>query len=167
MIARISALSRRARVLFAATLAVLVVAGVLAVRAGSAADSGGIDVAAAPRADAPECARIAKDYPDRLEDMDRDDTDIAGVASWGDGKLVLRCGMEKPPPSTDSCATVDGVDWLWRERESGEGSKVLLTFGRTPGVEATLSDRLPAVDAVIVELSRLVKPIEQRKKCLS
>ena len=167
MIARISALSRRARVLLAATLAVLIVAGALAVRAVTASDSQGVDVAAAPWANAPECARIAKDYPDRLEGMDRDSTDVAGVASWGEGKLILRCGMKRPLPSADSCATVDGVDWLWREREGGEGHKVLLTFGRTPGVEATLSDKLPALDAVLVELSRLVKPIEQKKKCLS
>ncbi|MCK1796630.1 DUF3515 domain-containing protein [Streptomyces sp. XM4193] len=167
MIARTSKLSRRTRVLVATALAALVVVGVLTVRAMTADGGSGVEVEPAPLADDPACVRIEKGYPDRLDGMERDDTDAAGAASWGDGSVVLRCGMKRPVPSADSCATVDGVDWLWRERESGEGRKVLLTFGREPGVQASVADEVPALDSVLIELSKLVKPVEQTEKCLS
>ncbi|MBU7598317.1 DUF3515 domain-containing protein [Streptomyces sp. P38-E01] len=164
--ARISKLSRRTRVLVAVALAALVVAGALTVRAVTADGGSGVDVEPAPLADDPACARIEKGYPDRLDGMERDATDAAGAASWGDGSVVLRCGMKRPIPSADSCATVDGVDWLWRERESGDGRKVLLTFGREPGVQATIADEVPALDSVLIEIGKLVEPIEQQRECL-
>lgn len=167
MIARIARASSRTRLLLAAGLAALVIGGALVVYALTSSGSAGPDVEAAPKADAEECARLAGHYPEQLAGLERDSTDIEGVAAWGDGEVVVRCGMEPPRPSADSCATIDGVDWLWRENESGDGRKVLLTYGRVPGVEARISDQVEALDGVLVELSELVKPIEQRKKCLS
>ncbi|KUN91284.1 hypothetical protein AQJ84_36985 [Streptomyces resistomycificus] len=122
---------------------------------------------AAPRGDAPECARVAKDSPDGVGGQRRDDVTLPGVAVWGDGSVVLRCGLRPPAPTVDHCLTVDDVDWVWREARSRDGEKVLITYGRNPAVELTVSDRVTAIDDVLVELSHAVRPIRQKNECVS
>lgn len=141
----------------------LVVAGVaaLVVHEVNAPDYG---VRAAPRADAPACGRL--DYPDRLGGQRRKDVSTAGVGVWGDGAVVLRCGLTPPAPTVDACVDIDDVDWVWRDAGSRGGSKVLVTYGRDPAVEVEISSRVDAVDAVLVEMGRLVKPIAQKSKSL-
>ena len=119
-------------------------------------------VRAAPHADAPACGRL--DRPERLGGQRREDVSTPGVGVWGDGAVVLRCGLTPPEPTVDACIDVDDVDWVWRE--TGSESKVLVTYGRDPAVEVEIADRVDAVDAVLVELSRMVKPITQKAKCI-
>lgn len=122
---------------------------------------------AAPRGDAPECARVAKDSPDGVGGQRRADVTLPGVAVWGDGTVVLRCGLRPPAATVDPCLTIDEVDWVWREARSRAGEKVLITYGRDPAVELTVSDRVGAIDEVLVELSHAVEPIRQKNKCVS
>ncbi|MFI9029211.1 hypothetical protein [Streptomyces sp. NPDC053560] len=75
--------------------------------------------------------------------------------------------MRPPAPTVDPCATVNGVDWVFRERRSRNGAKVIVTYGRRPAVEAVVSGRVTAVDAVLVDLSRVVEPIEKYTRCLN
>lgn len=119
-------------------------------------------VRAAPHADAPACGRL--DYPDRVGGRRRDEVSTAGVGVWGDGAVVLRCGLTPPEPTVDACIDVDGVDWVWRETDGGD--KVLVTYGREPAVEVRISSDAGAVDAALVELSRAVRPIAQKGKCI-
>ncbi|MER7107937.1 DUF3515 family protein [Streptomyces sp. NPDC000229] len=121
---------------------------------------------AAPRAHASECATIAKGYPEQMAGRERTRTDVPGAAVWGDGAVIVRCGLEPPAPTIDPCANIDGVDWVWREGHSDGGRKLIITYGRDPAVEATFSDGV-SPDAVLVGLSRVVGPIRQDEKCLA
>ncbi|MDX3224693.1 DUF3515 domain-containing protein [Streptomyces sp. ME19-01-6] len=157
-------LSRKGRIAVGVAAAGLVVAGVVVVRVVSSPAFG---VEAAPRGDAPECGRIAKEFPSRLDGRERADGGAAGVAVWGDRAVVLRCGMSPPLPTADPCVEVNGVDWVVEEAKSRDGEKVVITYGRDPAVEVSISDRVAGIDGVLVELSKVVKPIRQQRECLS
>lgn len=129
-------------------------------------DSPAFGVQPAPEADAPACARIAKDYPSGLSGQRRATVSLPGVAVWGDGAVTLRCGLHPPEATVEACINVDDVDWVWRDATSRGGSKVLVTYGRDPAVEVRISDRVGAIDEVLVGLSRAVKPIVQKSKCI-
>ncbi|MGH4036027.1 DUF3515 family protein [Actinomycetota bacterium Odt1-20B] len=155
--------TRRARVAICAAAVILGTASVVAYQY---VTSPTFDLEAAPRAHSAACDRLTDAYPDRLADADRDSTDVAGAAVWGDGAVIVRCGLHTPPPTADPCTQVDGVDWVWRANEDQGDSKLLLTYGRSPAVEVRVDTRHAAPDAVLVDLSRLVKPIHQARKCI-
>jgi hypothetical protein len=146
----------------------LAVAGLLAgaVLVVREVESAGVAVTAAPRGGDPQCARITDGSPSRLAGQERSDLDVAGVAAWGDGAVVLRCGLRPPPPTIDRCLNVDGVDWILREADVRDDRKVLVTYGRDPAVELTITDRAARTDTALVELSRAVRPIRQVAKCV-
>ncbi|REK86417.1 DUF3515 domain-containing protein [Streptomyces inhibens] len=156
-------LSRRSRVAVGVAAAGIVVAGAMVIREVNSPTFG---VEPAAKGGAPECTRIAKDYPDRLNGQERDHTDLPGVAAWGGGAVVLRCGLTPPRPTTDACVNVDDVDWVLREAKSQDGRKLLITYGRHPAVEATISGQGSGIDVLLVELSKTVKPIRQHEHCL-
>lgn len=131
------------------------------------ADSPGEGVTAAPHAGDAACEQLADRYPDRLGGQDLAFTDRPGVAVWGENAIVLRCGVELPVPTLDPCATVDGVDWVFREDRSKDGGKVVVTYGRDPAVEVVVSDDVAAVDDVLVDLSALVEPVKTYAKCIN
>lgn len=154
-------LGRRGRVVAGVVAAGLVVGAVLVVRELNAPAFG---VRPADRADDPACARIAAAYPSGLGGEHRASVSTPGVAVWGDGAVILRCGLEPPEPTVDACVDVDDVDWVWRERTGAD--RVLVTYGRDPAVEIRISGRVTAVDDVLVELSRAVRPITQTATCV-
>lgn len=150
--------SRRGGIAVGAGLGAAVVAGVLVAQEVS---SPALAMRPAARAADPDCARIAGRYPARIVGESRDPVSVSGVASWGDGGVVLRCGLEPPSATDDPCVEVDGVDWVFREdRSAGSGYRVLITYGRDPAVQAFVDDRITAVDGVLVDLSDVVRPIE-------
>ncbi|MFI1564995.1 DUF3515 family protein [Streptomyces sp. NPDC020490] len=112
----------RAVALAGAGLAVGTVLTVLAVSAGHPSGPG-----VPARGDAPECARIAGDYPAVLDGRRLSGTGRPGVAVWGDGAVTLRCGLRPPAATVDPCVDVDGVDWVWDQSASRDGRKVLVT----------------------------------------
>ncbi|MFD9000009.1 DUF3515 domain-containing protein [Streptomyces sp. NPDC059582] len=155
--------SRRVRAAVCLGAAGLIAGSVLVVRE---VDSAGPVVTAAEWGDDPRCAAIARGYPSSLGGQRRSDPGAAGVTTWGDGAVVLRCGLRPPGPTVDKCVNVDGVDWILLDAEFGDGRKVLVTYGRDPAVELTLTDRAAGTDTALVELSRAVEPIPQGAKCL-
>ncbi|MER6028580.1 DUF3515 family protein [Streptomyces sp. NPDC001851] len=120
-----------------------------------------------PLAKDPACARIAAHYPDRLDGDRRDPFTYEGLAAWGHGKVRLRCGLVPPAPAKDPCVAVNGVDWVLREAAAGDGRDLLVTYGRRPAVEVTLSASVRRTDTVLMELSRLVAPVHQSDHCLA
>ncbi|MFD8819805.1 DUF3515 family protein [Streptomyces sp. NPDC059627] len=129
-------------------------------------DSPVFGLAQGPFAKDPGCGRLADRYPDRIGGATRDRVSFAGLAVWGHGTVELRCGVNPPGPTTDACVSVDGVDWVWRETV-GDGRKKLVTYGRSPAVEVSVSDSVAGLDAVLVDLSHLVAPIREGAKCLA
>ncbi|MEW2068821.1 DUF3515 family protein [Streptomyces sp. NPDC007346] len=154
----------RARRAVVAVAASALTAGVLV---SCGADYPGDGVTSPPHAGNAACKQIADRYPDRLGGQELTFTDRPGVAVWGDNTIVLRCGVELPVPTIDPCATVDGVDWVFREDRSKDGGKVVATYGRDPAVEAVVSDDVAAVDDVLVDLSALVKPVKTYTQCIN
>ncbi|MFE2290748.1 DUF3515 family protein [Streptomyces sp. NPDC059452] len=152
-----------------ARTAVVLVAGALTagVLVSCGTDSPGDGVTSAPHAGNAACEKIADRYPDRLGGQELTFSDRPGVAVWGSNAIVLRCGVELPAPTTDPCANVDGVNWVFREDSSEDGAKTVVTYGRDPAVEAVISDEVVAVDDVLVELSTLVKPVKTYTQCLN
>ncbi|MFF7469215.1 DUF3515 family protein [Streptomyces sp. NPDC008092] len=129
-------------------------------------DSPVFGLAQGPFAEDPGCGRLADRYPDRLGGATRDRVTFAGLAVWGHGTVELRCGVNPPGPTTDACVSVDGVDWVWREA-AGNGRKMLVTYGRSPAVEVSVAGSVAGLDAVLVDLSRLVAPIREGAGCLA
>lgn len=62
------------------------------------AESAGVAVTAAPRADDPECARIAYGHPSRPGGPERGGPGVAGSAARGDGAVALRHDPRPPAP---------------------------------------------------------------------
>ncbi|MBD9701743.1 DUF3515 family protein [Streptomyces sp. ID01-12c] len=149
--------SRRAGIAIGTALGAVAVAVPLVAREVS---SPALELRPAARAADPACARIADRYPDRVAGESRDPVSVTGVTSWGNGGVVLRCGLEPPDETVDPCVEVDGVDWVFREdRSTGSGYRVLITYGRDPAVQAFVDDRITAIDGVLVDLSDVVRPI--------
>ncbi|MEV7384795.1 DUF3515 family protein [Streptomyces sp. NPDC091215] len=128
-------------------------------------DSPVFGLAQGPLAGDPACARLADRYPDRLDGAARDRVTFEGLAVWGHGEVELRCGVARPGPTTDACVSVDGVDWVWRESAT-DGREKLVTYGRSPAVEVSVTDSATRLDALLVDLSNLVAPIRKGAKCL-
>jgi hypothetical protein len=90
------------------------------------------EVALAPLADAPVCSSIA--WPQTVSGLSAVPTapQHPSVAAWGDPPIIARCGLPAPPPTTESCVVVDGVDWVVRQLTDGTGA---VTYGREPAIE--------------------------------
>ncbi|MFH8347797.1 DUF3515 family protein [Streptomyces sp. NPDC018045] len=124
------------------------------------------EIESAPNAGHPLCGDIARHYPPELLGKNRTEAEGAGVAVWGDSAVVLRCGMAPPPPTTDPCLNVNGVDWVLRAGASSESEKVLVTYGREPAVEVTVTDAQASAGDGLVDLGDAVRRIPQEHKCL-
>ncbi|MEU9382811.1 DUF3515 family protein [Streptomyces sp. NPDC048279] len=121
-------------------------------------------LAQGPLAKDPACARIAGRYPARLGEAARDPVTFEGLAVWGQGAVELRCGVTPPGPTTDACVSVDGVDWVWRERAGDR--EYLVTYGRSPAVEVSVATSVTRLDGVLLDLSHLVAPLAPNAECL-
>ncbi|MCC3293023.1 DUF3515 domain-containing protein [Arthrobacter sp. zg-Y411] len=123
------------------------------------------DVDSAPDAANPECAAVMVALPGEMAGYELRDTDSQATAAWGNpSKAILRCGVAVPGPTTDQCATVNGVDWLLRE---GEETWTATTYGRDPAVEVIFNPNEVASSTVLVQLQNAVSNIEPTRECLS
>ncbi|MFI0774782.1 DUF3515 family protein [Streptomyces sp. NPDC021212] len=121
-----------------------------------------------PYADNPKCADVISRAPETVLSKHRDDVTGEGVASWGDGSVVLRCGVTPLRPTTDLCVDVNGVNWVLDEkRAQKDGVQVLTTYGRTPAVEVTVEGDGPKAGSALVDVNRAVRGIPQKSKCLA
>ncbi|ANP50524.1 hypothetical protein J2Z21_004255 [Streptomyces griseochromogenes] len=122
---------------------------------------------AAERASGPACTGLAGRWPGRLDGHRRERVDVTGAEAWGAGAVTARCGVTSPGPSADPCVSVNGVDWLLEQARSRQaGRKVLVSYGRSPAVEVTVSPGVRAVDTVLLDLSKAVAPMAQRSHCV-
>ena len=123
------------------------------------------DVEAAPDAANPACAEVMVALPEDLAGAQQRETTAQATSAWGNpSQIILRCGVPVPGPTTDTCATVNGIDWVLRE----EGSLwTATTYGREPAVEVLFDTEQVASSTVLVELENAVSRIEQTRECLS
>lgn len=129
-------------------VAAVATAAVLLAAAGCSAfgDDAGPSVAV-PRPTAEEaavCRALDKELPATVAGLDRSDPepDSELTAGWGDGAIVLRCGVPRPDRMSDPQAKgveADGVNWLLEPRE-GTGPRFTSTY-RQAYVEVSLDER--------------------------
>ncbi|MFF8591152.1 DUF3515 domain-containing protein [Streptomyces sp. NPDC015220] len=144
-------------------------AGVIGVCAAALAACGtasrDYNVSAAPGGDSAACSGLVGKAPKKLGGHDRNDSDQKGTAVWGDGDVVLRCGNISNVPESAPCTSVKGVDWVVNEKQTHDGVKTVLSYGRSPAAEVTVSERVKDKDAVIGEVSGIVSELAKRKTC--
>ncbi len=97
--------------------------------------------------------------PGTVGGLARRATTSQATDAWGgDYPIVVRCGVDLPPPSTDPCVTIDtaGYSADWVVRDDGE-NWVATTYGRNPAVEAIVP-KIRADAAVEDVLSSFTPP---------
>ncbi|MFF8553471.1 DUF3515 domain-containing protein [Streptomyces sp. NPDC015501] len=88
------------------------------------------------------CEALDEALPRTVLEQERSDPspDSELTAGWGDGAIVLRCGVPRPAKMDDPQAQgveADGVQWMLEEPE-GSGPRFTTTY-RKAYVEVTLS----------------------------
>lgn len=130
-----------------------------------------VTVPVAPEAQLPDCARIVLALPDELAGMDRRQTSSQATRAWGaDNPITLRCGVEPPSPTTETCTTADdlqgnSVDWVSIE---GERGWTFTTYGRHPAVEvfvpAAIADERST--SFLLDLGPAMQRVEATRHCI-
>ena len=96
-----------------------------------------IDLDPSPSANEPLCAEVTSQLPGTVSGEPRRWTDAQATGAWGEpAKILLTCGVEPPGPTTLSCQTVAGVDWIIDDSDAPRFR--VTTYGRTPAVEIYL-----------------------------
>lgn len=123
-----------------------------------------VNVEAAGDAANARCADVMIALPPTVAENEQRATNSQATSAWGDpSKVVLRCGVDVPGPTTDPCVTVNDVDWVLRE---GDPAWTATTYGRDPAVEVLFDPEEVASSTVLVELGDAVSRIEQTRACV-
>ncbi|MFD3945576.1 DUF3515 domain-containing protein [Streptomyces sp. NPDC058579] len=124
-----------------------------------------VAVPSPPAGEAALCQALAKELPDTVAGLDRSDPepDSDLTAGWGDGAIVLRCGVPRPEKMSDPQSqglSVGGVRWMLERRE-GDGPRFTSVYRETY-VEVSLAERY-AHDAG--PLTDLAAPVQKAVPC--
>ncbi|MHA7145552.1 DUF3515 domain-containing protein [Arthrobacter sp. TmT3-37] len=123
-----------------------------------------VDVDPAQDAANARCAEVMIALPPTVAENEQRDTNSQATSAWGNpSKVVLRCGVDVPGPTTDPCVTVNDVDWVVRE---GDPAWTATTYGRDPAVEVLFDPDDVASSTVLVELGDAVARVEQTRACV-
>ncbi|MFF4169256.1 DUF3515 domain-containing protein [Streptomyces sp. NPDC001744] len=103
-----------------------------------------VAVPSPPPEEAALCQALAKELPDTVAGLERSDPEPGSelTAGWGDGAIVLRCGVPRPEKMSDPKAqgvSANGVRWML-ERPEGSGPRFTSVYRRTY-VEVSLDRR--------------------------
>ncbi|MBG6181402.1 DUF3515 family protein [Arthrobacter sp. CAN_A1] len=124
-----------------------------------------VGVEAAADAANPECASVMVSLPEVVAENELRETNSQATAAWGDpSQVVLRCGVAVPGPTTDSCASVNGVDWIIQEEADVWRAT---TYGRDPAVEVLFDPNEVPSSTILVDLGAAVSLVAQDSECLS
>jgi hypothetical protein len=123
-----------------------------------------VEVTAAKDSNSPACAPMMVALPDSLADAQRRTTSSQATAAWGDpSRVILRCGVTPPGPTTDPCAGVNGVDWVIKE---GNPNWTMTTYGRVPATEVVIDPNKIPSSTVLAELSNAAAKIPATRHCV-
>ena len=143
---------------------VLVVGALVTALTGCAA---AVAVEPAENAADPDCASAMLAMPEAIGEHEQRETTSQATTAYGDpAAVVARCGVPPPGPSTDPCASVNGVDWVLREQGGQDGTWIATTYGRDPAVEIVFDGAAVSSPTVFAELSAAVEKIPAEEKCL-
>ncbi|MFI8908378.1 DUF3515 family protein [Streptomyces albidoflavus] len=122
-------------------------------------------VEAAARGADPACAGVVERAPGELAGRELAGGSPPGVAVWGGGEVVLRCGFAPPPATVERCVDINGVDWVLEEAQR-TGATELISYGRDPAVRLTLAEGFDRTDTALIDLSAAVAPVRQDRHCM-
>lgn len=103
------------------------------------------------------------DLPQTVAGVGLEDHDTT-VATWGDPRIVLRCGVDKPSAlePTSRCDVINDVGWFAEQIEEGWR---FTTIGRAGNIEVSVPAMYaPEADA-LVDLSTAVKKMPVVRPC--
>lgn len=140
----------------------VLMAALAAVAAALTACSTTVSMTPATDANNPRCAAVMTSLMTlsggTLDGQEREWTNAQSTAAWGTpSKVLMRCGVSPPGPTTLKCVSLGGVDWIVDPSQSPRLR--ITTFGRTPAVQVFLdSSSAGGVDpnAVLDTLGRLI-----------
>ncbi|MFJ5710850.1 MULTISPECIES: DUF3515 domain-containing protein [unclassified Streptomyces] len=137
----------------------------LAVTGCSADAQASVPVPTPPAAEAALCRALDRELPDTVAGQERSDPspDSELTAGWGDGAIVLRCGVPRPEKMSDPQAegiSAEGVRWMLEQPESG-GPRFTSVYRKTY-VEVTLGEQY-AHD--VGPLADLAAPVARAVPC--
>ncbi|MFF9073013.1 DUF3515 domain-containing protein [Streptomyces sp. NPDC014735] len=89
------------------------------------------------------CRALHEELPETVAGLDRGDTATKSelTAQWGDGAIVLRCGVPRPAKMDDpssKAVEANGVDWMLEQQD--DGGPLFTTTYRKAYVEVRLSE---------------------------
>jgi hypothetical protein len=122
-----------------------------------------VGVDPAPSASEPVCAELLLALPDELGGQERRSTTSQASRAWGDPAIVLRCGVDPLPPTTEQCVGVtasDGTEVGWVVVEDDEQTRAT-SYGKTPAVEVTIPAEYAGDQTILTELTEAVAPLPQ------
>jgi hypothetical protein len=123
-----------------------------------------VDVTPAKDSANPACAPMMVALPEAIGDASLRKTNSQGTAAWGDpSRVILRCGVNPPGPTTDRCVTVNGIDWVIKE---GDPVYTLTTFGREPATEILMDPEKIASATVLADLASAAGKIPASRNCV-
>ena len=123
-----------------------------------------VDVAPAKDAANAACAPMMVALPDAIGEANLRKTNSQATAAWGDPSLViLRCGVNVPGPTTDSCVSVNGVDWVIKE---GDPVWTLTTYGREPATEILMDPEKISSATVLADLATAAAKVPAARNCV-
>ncbi|MEV3931492.1 MULTISPECIES: DUF3515 domain-containing protein [unclassified Streptomyces] len=125
---------------------VLAPSAALFVLAAAGCSGGGgpsVEVPTPPSEAAGYCEKLHAVLPETVAGLERSDPspDSDLTAGWGDGAIVLRCGVPRPARMDDSQAKAvdaDGVNWLLEQPDGADAGPRFTTTYREAYVEVTL-----------------------------
>jgi hypothetical protein len=123
-----------------------------------------VDVSPAKDAANPACAPMMVALPEAIGDASLRKTNSQATAAWGDpSRVILRCGVNAPGPTTDRCVSVNGIDWVIKE---GDPVYTLTTFGREPATEVLMDPEKISSATVLADLASAAGKIPASRNCV-
>ncbi|MEU9532810.1 DUF3515 domain-containing protein [Streptomyces sp. NPDC048213] len=106
------------------------------------------------------CRALDRELPDTVAGLERSDPEPGSelTAGWGDGAIVLRCGVERPAGMDDDQSkgiTANGVNWMLEQRED-DGPRLTTTL-RKAYVEVSFSEAYAHDTTPLAALAPAVK----------
>ncbi|MEX0170191.1 DUF3515 domain-containing protein [Streptomyces sp. LMG1-1-1.1] len=124
-----------------------------------------VEVPSPPVEEAAFCQALAKELPDTVAGLERSDPEPGSelTAGWGDGAIVLRCGVPRPEKMSDPTSqgvSANGVRWMLEHTEGG-GPRFTTVYRKTY-VEVSLDERFAHDIGPLVDLA---SPVARTVPC--
>lgn len=120
-----------------------------------------------PASVAPDCVRVMAALPEEVMGQHRTMVD-GNIATWGDPRISVRCGVTKPEKLTRSsrCDELNGIGWFTEDPGTAvDKAWRFTTIGRSGFVEVIVPESYEPAGDVLMDLSAAVKKMPVVTPC--